>query len=316
MKAAAINAFGAVDTIELRDLATPKPGPGEVLVQCSYAGVNPVDAKICHGHLSKKIPHEFPLILGWEGAGTITEVGEGVSRNRIGEEVYLFARSSKVRWGTFCEFTIFPSEHVITKPTCLTLAEASTIALTGLTAWQALVDVLALKREQTILIHGGGGGLGSFAIQLAKHLGAYVYTTVSKDKRDYASKMGADMLIDYKAGPFCEQIRFHEPNGIDTVLDTIGGETLETSYRIVRPGGRLVSVASRAVLDPPREFELSTDFVSVQPKGEQLKAISQLFEEGQLQPPDLQIRPLDEVVSALTEAQQGHTKGKVTLRIS
>lgn len=227
----------------MADALTPNVGPQDVLIEVYVAGVNPVDHMIRNGELKSFIKFRFPFVLGNDVAGIIAAVGTNVTRFKVGDAVY--AKADKNRIGTFAEFVALDQNDVALKPEAFSMVEAGAFPLVGLTAWQALVDRMHLKAGQKILIHAGGGGVGTIAIQLAKHLGATVATTVSTSNVQLVKDLGADVVIDRKSQDFADELRDY-----DFVLDTIGGETLFKSYQILKPGGLVVGIAG----PPDRAF--------------------------------------------------------------
>src|ERR1700733_2368139 len=190
MKAMVIEKFGHEEQLHLGDIPTPLPSDNEVQIQVLYSAVNPVDWKIREGLMKNFLPHEFPLILGWDAAGIVKAIGKNVKKFKVGDEVFAYCRKPIVKWGTYAEYVCFDADNIALKPNNINFAEAAAIPLAGLTAWQALFDFAKLKKGESILIHGGAGGVGSFAIQFAKHAGAKVITTASKQNHDYVKKLG------------------------------------------------------------------------------------------------------------------------------
>jgi len=229
MKAAAIRRYK--QPVAIVDLPKPSPGPGDLLVKMRAASVNPLDFKIRDGGVKALIRYSFPLILGNDLAGEVEAVGEGVTRFRPGDAIY--ARLDKHRIGAFAEYALVSEGAAAAKPKNLDWAEAASLPLVGLTAWQALIDLGGLKPAQKVLIHAGAGGVGTFAIQLAKHLGATVTTTASARNHDLVRSLGADVIVDYKTTPFDDVVRDQ-----DMVFDTQGGDTLLRSFTCVKAGRR------------------------------------------------------------------------------
>ena len=236
MKAFIVDRYGSNDRRAGWRNAGPELRDDDVLVQIHAAGVNPLDSKIRDGEFKFILPYRLPLILGNELAGVVVRVGSRVRRFKPGDEVY--ARPDKDRIGTFAEFISMNEDDVAIKPKGLTMEEAASIPLVGLTAWQALIERANLKKGQKVLIHAGSGGVGTFAIQLAKHVGAIVATTTSTANVDLVKRLGADIVIDYRKDDF-EKI-LHD---YDVVLNSLGGETLEKSLRVLKPGGKLISIS-------------------------------------------------------------------------
>ena len=235
MKAFVVERYGDADTVRAGDVPDPQVGAHDVLVRIHAASVNPVDLKIRDGDLKAILPLRAPFVLGNDLAGTVVAVGARVTRFAAGDEVY--AHPDQNRMGTFAEFIAIHQDDVASKPATLTMAEAASIPLVGLTAWQALVERADLRPGQKVLIHAGAGGVGTIAIQLAKHLGASVATTASATKTDVVKSLGADIVIDYRKQAF--ETILHD---YDVVLDTVGGETLDKSLQVLKPGGTVISV--------------------------------------------------------------------------
>ena len=316
MKAVAIESFGEVDqVVHLENLPRPEPAPNEVLIEIAYAGVNPVDWKICKGQLKDSMPHQMPIILGWDCAGTVTQTGRDVKDLKKGDQVFAYVRRPSVHWGSFCQFATCPAEHAVRVPSNLTLAQASTVPNSALTAWQALFDFAQIKRGQTVLIHAGAGGVGSFAIQLARGAGASVYSTASAPNHAYVRKLGADVVIDYNREDFVERIRKDCPSGVDFVLDCVGGDVLTRSFEVCRKGGRLASIVEPPSEALAKQYRVEMKMLLSAPNGKELKEIAELLANGKLQPPEVQEMPLKDAVQALNKSMLGHTRGKITLKV-
>ena len=221
MKAISIVEFGDADVLNLVDCPRPTIGAGEVLIRAAASGVNPVDWKIREGRLKGAFPHEFPLIPGWEVAGVIAELGDGVTGFTAGESVWAYARKPVVQGGTYAEYVVLPHTSVAHMPEGMLFHEAAAVPLAGLTAWQCLFDGdHPLRAGQTVLIHAAAGGVGHMAVQFAKSVGATVIGTAGPDNQAFVQALGTDQAINYRAADFCEAIRKEHPNGIDLVLDT------------------------------------------------------------------------------------------------
>ena len=218
MKAAVIESFGDLDKIKLTTIPEPVAGDDEVLISVSYAGVNPVDGKIVKGLLKDRMPYQFPIVLGWDGAGEVVAIGKTVTNIKLGDKVHAYFRKPEIRWGTFCERATCLAKDVAIVPEKLSMQEAAVIPLAALTAWQALFDTAHLKAGQTVLIHAGAGGVGSYAIQLAKNAGAKVYTTASASNHSYVHKLGADVVIDYTKESVTQRIKKDHPEAVDACL--------------------------------------------------------------------------------------------------
>jgi len=224
MKAITLDKFGG--DLQISEVETPDPKPGEVQIKIAYTAVNPVDWKIGKGWLQDLIPHNFPLILGWDAAGTVTAVGREVKNFQIGDEVFAYCRKPEVQWGAYAEFICLDAEVVALKPKNLSFAQAASIPLVGLTAWQCLFDAGKLQKGEKVLVHAGAGGVGSMAIQFAKQAGAFVFTTASQTNHSYVQELGADCAIDYNKDNFIGQIKHKTGKGVDLALDFVCAHAL------------------------------------------------------------------------------------------
>ncbi|MGK5593981.1 MAG: NADP-dependent oxidoreductase [Parachlamydiaceae bacterium] len=314
MKAIVIDNFGGSDQLKLADLPIPHPKDNEIQIAIEYAGINPVDWKIREGLFKSKMPHEFPLILGWDAAGTVSAVGKNVSNFSIGDRVFAFCRKPTIKEGTYAEYICFDANHIAKIPKQLSFAQAASLPLVALTAWQALFDVAKLQKGQTVLIHAGSGGVGSLAIQLAKNAGAHVITTCSMNNDDYVTKLGADLTIDYTKEDFVEKIQ-EKGKGVDVVFDTIGGKTLRDSLSIINPGGCLISIVEQVGPEIIQGKDIRVGYVYVRPDGKELKSIAHLMETGKLVPPEISELPLANAAQAHDKIRLGHTRGKMVLKI-
>jgi len=236
MKAFVVDGYGGADRVRAREVPLPEMREDDALIEIHAAGVNPLDSKIRDGAFKAFLPYRLPLILGNELAGVVIRVGSRVRRFKPGDEVY--ARPDKNRIGTFAEAIAVHDDDLAIKPQSLTMEEAASIPLVGLTAWQALIEKAQLKKGQTVLIHAGSGGVGTFAIQLAKHIGANVATTTSTANADLVRRLGADSVIDYRNDSFEEIL-----HDCDVVLNSLDSATLEKSLRVLKPGGKLISIS-------------------------------------------------------------------------
>lgn len=332
MKAAFIRRYGGNAVVELGELPAPQAGPGELLVEVHAASVNPVDFKIRDGMLKMIIPFGFPLILGNDLSGVVKAVGAGVTRFAPGDAV--FARMDKRRIGAFAEFAVVAEADAAAKPANLTHIEAAAVPLAGLTAWQALFEIGGLKAGQKVLIHAGSGGVGSFAIQLARHAGATVATTVGARNADLARRLGADIVIDYRTQRFEEVV-----SGQDLVFDTQAGDIRHRSFAVLKRGGVLVSIAGKPDSRLARQWGLNPllgvlldflarktlrlakrhgvryEYLFMHPSGEQLAQLGRLLEAGSVRPVVDKVFPLEQVREALAYSEAGHATGKVVVEV-
>lgn len=316
MRAVVIDGFGGPEKLREMEMPTPWPGPDEVLIRLAATSVNPVDWKIREGLLVTLFPHHFPLIPGWDAAGTIEALGERVQGFAPGDKVFAYCRKPEVQWGTYAEYVTMRADAVAPMPASLSFVEAACLPLVGLTAWQALFEAASLKAGQTILIHAGAGGVGGLAIQLAKHAGARVLTTASAANHDYVRGLGADHVIDYAREDFVQATRAVAPEGVDVVFATVGGETLQQSYAALRHGGFMVSIVDAPVEAVSAKRKVLQAFVFVSPNGGQLRRIARLIEAGRVRPPAIEELTLGDAAEAQIRSKAGHVRGKIALRIA
>jgi NADPH2:quinone reductase len=315
MRAVAIEEFGGPEKIQGMDLPRPKPSKGEVLVRVVAAGVNPVDWKIREGKLAGWLPHAFPLVLGWDAAGVVEELGEGATRFRKGDRVWTFARKPVVQWGCYAEYLAVAEESVALMPSKLLYEEAAAFPAAALTAFQALFDRPGIESGSRVLVHAAAGGVGHFAVQLAKHAGAFVYGTAGPDNQAFVMELGATGAIDYRKEDFVEAAQRDCPGGFDLVLDGVGGETLTRSYDLVKPGGRLVSIVDEPDGEKARERGVGAELHVVSPSAEQLGIISRLVDQGSLRCHVQRIFRLAEAAEAHKLGAEGHVRGKLVLNV-
>jgi len=308
MKAIRIHNYGGPEVLKYEDAPRPEPQAGEVLVRVHAAGVNPIDWKVREGHMKDFWPHKFPLILGWDLSGVVEELGRGVSRFKIGNEVY--SVPDPTRNGAYADYIVVREAELALKPNSLHHIRAAAVPLAAVTAWQSLFDTAQLQPGQRVLIHAGSGGVGHFAVQLAKWKGAYVFATASTKNQDLLRELGVDEPIDYTQQRFEDVAR-----NIDIVLDTIGGETQERSWSVLKKGGNLVSLVQPPSEEKAKELGVRAAFVAGHPSGAQLVEIAKLIDSGELKPVIDRILPLSEVRRAHELSQSGHTRGKIVLRV-
>ncbi|MEU2458215.1 NADP-dependent oxidoreductase [Streptomyces sp. NPDC012473] len=334
MRAFMVEKYGGEAGMRAVDLPDPQVGADDVLVKIHAAGVNPLDLRIRNGDFKAFLPYRLPLVLGNDLAGTVVRVGPSVTRFAVGDEVY--ARPDKDRIGTFAEVIAVHQDDLAPKPATLTMAEAASLPLVALTAWQALVERARVQPGQKVLIHAGAGGLGSVAVQLAKALGAQVATTVSTAKTDLARDLGAGVVVDYRTQDFEEVL-----DGYDIVLDSLGGENLAKSLRVLKPGGTAISVAGPP--DPAFARELGLNpflrlvmtalsfktrrdakrhgvtysFLFMKASGDQLRELTPLIDAGKVRPVVDRVFPFDETLQAMEYVEKGRAKaGKVVVSMT
>ncbi len=308
MKAVRIHSYGGPEVLQYEAAPRPKPGKGEVLIRVHAAGVNPIDWKVRAGYMKDFIPHSFPLILGWDVSGVIEKVGPNVPRFKKGDEVY--SLPDHTRNGAYAEYIVVRESEVALKPNALHHVRAAAVPLATLTAWQALFDTAQLQPRQRVLIHGAAGGVGHFAVQLAKWKGAHVIGTASAKNHEMLYKLGADELIDYTTQRFEDVTR-----NIDVVLDTIGGDTQERSWQVLKKGGILVSFVQSPSENKAKEHGVRGIRLGARPNGQELVEIAKIVDAGKLAPVIDRILPLSEARRAHELSQSGHTRGKIVLRV-
>jgi NADPH:quinone reductase-like Zn-dependent oxidoreductase len=306
MNAAVIDRAGGPEELHIASVPRPEPGLTEIQVRVHAAGVNPVDWKV-----RADGGPEYPLILGWDVAGVVSAAGEGVTIYRPGDEVYgmpLFPRFPR----GYAEYVVAPARHFAPKPAALSFTEAAAVPLAALTAWQGLVDTAGLRRGQRVLIHAAGGGVGHLAVQIAKHLGAYVIGTASTGKIGFVRELGADEVIDYTTTDFVPAA-----GQVDVAFDPIAGDYSLRTLQVVRDGGHLVSI-----LDVPDDAQkaaadrgISAGFTLVEPDRLALSAITDLINSGCLRPVVDSVYPLDRAADAHRYGELGHTTGKIVLSV-
>jgi NADPH:quinone reductase-like Zn-dependent oxidoreductase len=315
MKACYIDSFGDRSHLTLGERPTPEPGPGEVRIRIRAAGVNPVDWKIREGYLNDLFPHRFPLILGWDLAGEVDMVGAEATRFSPGDAVYAYARLPDIHHGTYAEYMVLSEVSAALKPASLSMVEAASIPLTGLTAFQALFDAGRLQAGQSVLILGASGGVGSAAVQLARDKGARVAALASGRNADFLKALGAEKIIDYERGDFIQTVGEWMPSGVDLVFDCHGADTLARGGMCARDGGQVVSIVDPEGGKGLAERDVKFDFVFVEPSSDQLDQISRLVEKGAFRPNVSATFGLDQVAEAHAMMESGHTRGKIVLTI-
>ncbi|WP_340398406.1 NADP-dependent oxidoreductase [Paenibacillus sp. FSL H8-0079] len=276
MKAVVINQYGSKEELVEQEVNRPRAEANQVVVKLEATSINPIDWKLREGYLKEMFDWEFPIILGWDLAGVISEIGSNVTKWNVGDRV--FSRPETTRFGTYAEYTAV-DEHLLAKlPDSISYEEAAAVPLAGLTAWQALFTHGDLKEGETVLIHAGAGGVGIYAIQLAKNAGAHVITTASEKNHELLYSLGADQVIDYKKENFEEILK-----DIDLVFDTMGGEVAENSYKVLKPNtGKLITIVGEPNHDTAKSHNVSAKGIWLQPDGDQLQRMAELMEEKKI----------------------------------
>jgi len=332
MKAFIVNRYGEKEKLQLTEIAKPVVTATDVLVQVYSAGVNLLDSKIRNGEFKMILPYKTPFTSGHDVSGVVTKVGSKVSKFKAGDEVY--ARPADHRIGTFAELISMNENDVAMKPENLSMDEAASIPLVGLTAWQALIERANLRKGQKVFIQAGSGGVGTFAIQLAKHLGATVATTTSAANIDLVKSLGADIVIDYKKDDFETILKDY-----DVVLNSQDVKTLEKSLRILKPGGKVISISgppdpafgqeinanwflkiilkflSAGIRNKAKRLGVNFSFLFMKAQGEQLSQITELIESGVIKPVMDKVFPFKEINEAMSYVETGRAKGKVVIKV-
>ena len=312
MKSIQINNYGGSDVIGIKDnVPIPKVSTGKVLVEVKASGVNPVDWKIREGYFQQMVPLQFPATLGTDFSGIIKELGENASTDlNIGDEVYGQGSPLSGGSGTFAEFVLTNNANVGPKPKTLNPIEASCMPLVGVSTWQALIENIGLSKNQKILIHGGAGGIGSVAIQLAKHLGAYVATTVKSEDKEFVRQVGADEIVDYTTQSFEDILQDY-----DAALDTVGGETYRKSFKILKNNGTIISMLEQPDSNLMDQYGVKAKFQFTETTNERLTKLAQWIDQNNIKVNVEKTFPLAETAKALDYQRDVHPRGKVVITI-
>jgi NADPH:quinone reductase-like Zn-dependent oxidoreductase len=305
MKAAYIEKFGGPEVLKVGDLPDPTAGAGQVVVDVAAASINAADWKVRAGEYKQA---NFPLILGRDFSGTVSALGSGVSDLKVGDEVFGVLETG--RDGTYCEKIAIGGAIVGKKPAALSHVDAAALALTGLTAICAIEEALKLKAGETILIQGGAGGVASFAIQLAKHIGAKVITTASAANAAYLRGLGADEVIDYNATDFTKAVK-----NVDAAFDTVGGDVATRTFAVLKPGGRAAFIASGAQAPKPERSDVTAMRPAVPRTRKHMERVAELHRSGVVKVPDVAVFPLADAAKALGVSEGRHFKGKLILKM-
>lgn len=332
MKAYTINRYSREDKLQLVELPEPVVKENDVLIEVHSASINQLDVKLKDGEFKLLLPYKFPLILGHDVAGIVIKVGSKVSRYKVGDEV--FARPADFRIGTFAEYIAIDEHDVALKPKNVSMEQAASIPLVALTVWQAFVEKANLKKGQKVFIQAGSGGVGTIAIQLAKHLGATVATTTSADNFELVKSLGADIVIDYKTQDFETILKEY-----DLVLNSQDEKTLEKSLRLVKSGGKVISISgppdmafakeiglswlmkiaifflSRKVRSQAKKLGIDYSFLFMQANGKQLLEIGKLIEADVIRPVVDKVFPFEDINEAMSYVASGRAKGKVIVKV-
>ena len=316
MRAAVIEKFGPPEVMEIRDIERPKPGPGEVLVRVVASGVNPVDYKVRASGTWANVP--FPAVIGYDVSGVVEECGPGVSGLKAGDEVYFTPEIFGNAHGSYAEYTVARADIVAKKPAGLDHEQAAAIPLAGGTAWEAVIRRLAIRLGETILIHGGAGGVGHFAVQFAKAAGARVIATAGPDNQDFLRELGADVAVDYKTQDVAKVAKEATGGkGLDAVFDTVGGENVGKSLPALRGhGGRVGYIVNAGGnLGPMSGKNATLHGIFLTRESRRLEEMAPVFERKLARAVVAEVLPLEKVADAHRRLETGRGRGKVVLRV-
>ena len=307
MKAVVAREYGEPEVLTLENVPRPEPKEDEALVRVIASGVNPADPLTLSGKYAREFGTHLPLIPGYDIAGLVETTGAKVTKLKVGDAVYGYPTFG----GGWADYVVVKEWEVAAKPKSLSFVDAAAVPMGALTAWQALVDTAHLEHGQTILIHGGSGGVGSFAVQIAKARGARVIATASTANQDLLKQLGADQAIDYTKNKFEEIV-----HDVDAVLDPVGRETLARSYEVVKKGGIVMSLVARPDPAELQKRHIRGAGISVHSDGEDLSEIARLIDAGKIKPVVTKVLPFTEAVAAQRQAATHHTRGKIVLQLA
>ncbi|MFJ4292933.1 NADP-dependent oxidoreductase [Cupriavidus sp. NPDC089707] len=322
MRAVVMDRTGGSDVLRLADVARPEPAAGEILIRVACAGVNPADWKCREGYLSRFMPYRFPFVIGFDASGVVAAVGTGVKDFVPGQRVFAQTEAGAGKWGSYAEYVAVSQDCVVPMPDNLGFAEAAAVPTPALAAWTGLFDEGGLKPAQTVLVHGGAGAVGTFAVQLATAAGAAVAATCSAARREQLRALGCDLAIDYR-GDIATAMQAWAQAGVDLVLDAVGCGTLPNGMDLLRPGGILVAILTLVNGDDgpdpaeaARRGMRTAVAYSKMPSGARLREIASLLGSERLRPPRIECLPLEQAGRALDLVQSGQAPGKLVLRIA
>jgi NADPH:quinone reductase-like Zn-dependent oxidoreductase len=308
MKALTLTGFDGPASLRFAEVAIPEPGPNDVLVKVGAASVNPIDGKITSGYLRGRVDFPLPHVLGRDGSGVIAKAGSAVTGFAPGDKVYGVA--DQARWGTQAEYVVMPAATVARRPAGLSEVEAGSLPVAGLSALAGLVTTAQLHRGERVLIHAGAGGVGTFAVQLAKHLGATIAATAGTANLDFVRSLGADVAIDYQKTDFADAIKDY-----DLVFDLIGGEVRHRSFRVLKPGGTIVHLSVPPMTQPAPRTDVTVKPAPVKYDTHLLDQISALVVNKAVKPVVGAVFPFADALKAYAHVMTGHARGKVMLEM-
>jgi NADPH:quinone reductase-like Zn-dependent oxidoreductase len=323
MEAMVLDRFGGPEVLHLATIERPRAAPGGVIVQVAYAGVNPADWKTREGWLSQFFEYQFPFVVGFDAAGVVSEVGEGVTDLKVGDRVVTASNMGRGERGSYAQYVASDRERVVKLPDHVSLKDAAAMPTAAITAWQATFDVGSTKDGSFVLVNGGAGGTGTYALQLAKMAGAKVAVTCGPANVDYMRAMGADLVINYREGGVREAVQAWAPEGVDLVVDTVGQGSLLDSIEMVKRGGIVAPIgtliADEPMPDTARAAELGVKVIHTMSTFEnqerQLNALVKVLGEGKIRAPQIEVVPLAEAGEAQRRVADGHVRGKILLEV-
>ncbi|WP_176590283.1 NADP-dependent oxidoreductase [Sphingobium sp. EM0848] len=323
MRAIILNRFGGTEVLQPAEIERPRAAPGGVVVQVAFAGVNPADWKAREGWLAPFFDYHFPFVLGFDAAGIVAEIGDGVNGLAVGDRVVTASNQGRGERGSYAEYVASDQERVVKLPDHVSLRDAATLPTAGMTAWEAVFDVGGAAPGQKVLINGGAGGTGSYAIQLARMAGAEVAATCGPQNLDYVRALGADLAIDYRKGAVLDAVRAWAPDGVDLIIDTVGQGSLLQSIEMVKRGGLVVQI-STLIADEPMPDMTQAEALGVrvtvasstfpnQPR--QLNGLVDALATGRIRAPEIHVMPLHAAAEAQQRVAAGHVRGKILLDV-
>ena len=321
MQAAVYRGHGA---IEVEEVPTPEIGPGEVLIRIAYASVNPADWKCREGWLSQFFTYKFPFVVGFDAAGVIAGLGEGVTDYKIGDRVVTSSNQGIGENGSYAEYLKSVTDRVSHIADSLDFKTAASIPTAAVTSWEGLFGTGDLKAGQSVLINGGAGGMGSFGIQFAKHAGARVAATCGPGNIDYVKSLGADLAIDYRSQNVLDGVLAWAPGGVDVIMDTVGQGTLADGIAMTKPGGVIAPIGTLIQNEPQfdpvaaaaRNVRVVPTMSNRMKAGDQLRTIVDLYGKGVFRAPEINVLPLEQAGLAHTKVKDGHVRGKIVLQVA
>ncbi|MDX3882870.1 MAG: NADP-dependent oxidoreductase [Sphingomonas sp.] len=324
MQAMVLDEFGGPEVLHIAAIERPRAAPGNVVVEVAYAGVNPADWKAREGWLSRYFQYQFPFVVGFDAAGIVAEVGEGVTGLKVGDRVVTASNQGMGERGSYTQFVASVEERCVKLPDHVALVDAAAMPTAAITAWEAVFDVGGTEAGSIVLVNGGAGGTGSYAIQLARMAGARVAATCGPANMDYVRGLGAELAIDYRQGDVADAVRAWAPEGVDLVVDTVGQGSLLEAVEFTRKGGVIAPIATliadEPTIDPARAEARGVRVVPTisshanQPR--QLAALVAALAEGKIHAPEITLMPLDQAGEAHRKIQAGHVRGKIVLVVN